>query len=93
MGSVGNNGTSFWDFVKSGDSASSVSLSVCTQPKPKEMFLTMPHLRKKAKKMVRFDENTKETTNVLVDKYHLLASLAHLDDSQQSLIAQFVPKE
>ena len=89
---AGNNGTGFWDFVKSGDIPVD-SLPVGTSPKPEsENSQTVP-AQKKAKKTVSFDENTKDATNVSVNKSRLLANLAHLDDSQKSFIAQFVPKE
>ena len=90
---VGNNGTGFWEFVKSGDNTSGVSLSVGTTPKPKGNILPNVSPQKKTKKTVSFDENTKDATNVSVNKSRLLANLTHLDDSQQSFIAQFVPKE
>ena len=90
---VGNNGTGFWDFVKSGDN-SAVSLSVGSSLKPEsENSQNVHQAQKKAKKTVSFDEKTKDATNISVNKSRLLANLAHLDDSQQSFIAQFVPKE
>ena len=57
-----------------------------------QLFLKL-HPKKKAKKNVTFDENTKDATSVSVSKSRLLANLAHLDDSQKYFIAQFVPKD
>ena len=89
---VGNNGTGFWDFVKSGDNPE-VPPTVSTSLKPASDDSQNVPAQKKAKKTVSFDENTPDATNVSVNKSRLLANLAHLDESQQSFIAQFVPKD
>ena len=77
--------------MKSGDN-SKVSPPVGTSSKPKDNISQNGSPQKKAKKTVSFDENAKDATNVTDNKSRLLDYLAHLDDSQQSFIAQFVPK-
>ena len=94
---AGDNGTGFWDFVKTGDDKSGDAKPADTTSKPSSdtNISSIPEdsPKKKARKNVSFDENTKNATTVSVNKSCLLANLTHLDDSQQSFIAQFVPKE
>ena len=90
--SVGNNCTGFWEYVKSEENSAN-PLPVGTKPMPASGDSQNVSVKKKAKKTVSFDEKTKDATNISVNKSRLLANLAHLDDSQQSFIAQFVPKE
>ena len=85
----GNNGTGFWEYVKSEENPVDSS-SVRTNPTRESDDSTNVPAKKKAKKTVI---HTKDATNISVNKSHLLANLAHLDDSQQSFLAQFVPKE
>ena len=89
---AGNNGTGFWEYVKSKD-GSEDSSPKDTEPQPVSDDNTTVPSKKKAKKTVSFDNNTKDATTISVNKSRLLANLAQLDDSQKSFLTQFVPKE